>query len=94
MLASQVSADAQCVGLRPEHIQIVAAGQGVAATVVLAEHLGDSSIIHCRVEGVTDLVSAKIGTEQNRSIETGQMLGLAPDPAWALVFDANGRLKP
>ena len=94
LLAGQITAEAQCIGLRPEHMHVVPAGQGVPATVVLAEHLGDSSIIHCRVEGVTDLVSAKIGAEQNRNIETGQMLGLAPDAQWALVFDLNGRLMP
>ncbi len=41
-------------GLRPEHLHLAPAGEGIAAKVVLAEHLGDSSIIHLRVDGVDD----------------------------------------
>jgi multiple sugar transport system ATP-binding protein len=90
-LASQAPASAQRVGLRPEHLHLAPAGQGIGASVVLAEHLGDSSIIHLRVDGITDLLSAKVGTEHSR-VEAGQTIGLAPDAAWALVFGADSRL--
>jgi multiple sugar transport system ATP-binding protein len=90
-LASQAPASAQRVGLRPEHLHLAPAGQGIGASVVLAEHLGDSSIIHLRIDGITDLLSAKVGTEHSR-VEAGQTIGLAPDAAWALVFGADGRL--
>ena len=83
----------QRVGLRPEHLQVVASGQGVPARVVLAEHLGDSSILHLQVDGVTDLINAKVGTEHS-SIESGQLVGLLPDPTWTLSFDDAGRLLP
>ena len=82
---------AQRVGLRPEHLHIVAADQGVPATVVLAEHLGDSSILHMRVEGVANLLNAKIGAEQTQA-ETGQVVGLQPTASWALAFGSDGRL--
>jgi multiple sugar transport system ATP-binding protein len=77
--------------LRPEHLRLVAAGQGIPATVALAEHLGDASIIHLRVDGVADLLSAKVGAEHSR-VEAGQNVGLAPDAAWALAFDAQHQL--
>jgi multiple sugar transport system ATP-binding protein len=79
------------VGLRPEHLRLAPAGQGIAARVELAEHLGDSSIIHLRVDGVAELLNAKVGTEHSRC-EAGQQLGLLPDAAWALGFDAAGGL--
>ena len=81
------------VGLRPEHLQLVAAGQGVPARVVLAEHLGDSSILHLQVDGVRDLLNAKVGTEYS-SIDSGQLTGLQADPTWTLSFDDAGRLLP
>ena len=90
-LAGQAPANAGRVGLRPEHLQLVPFGQGIPATVVLAEHLGDSSVIHLRVDGVADLFSAKVGTEHSK-VDNGQSVGLLPNATWALVFGADGRL--
>ena len=90
LLAGQAPADTQRVGLRPEHLQVLPAGQGIPASVVLAEHLGDSSILHLRVDGMAELLNAKVGSAQS-SFEAGQSVGLAPDAAWALRFAADGR---
>ena len=90
-LTQQAGERVQRVGLRPEHLHVSEAGEGVAARVVLAEHLGDSSILHLQVDGITDLLSAKVGTEHGR-VEAGQLIGLWPDAAWALLFGADGRL--
>ncbi len=90
-VAGQAPAQAQRAGLRPEHLRLVAAGQGIPARVALAEHLGDASIIHLRVEGVTDLLSAKVGAEHSQ-VHAGQNVGLVPDAAWALAFDAQHQL--
>ena len=92
-LAGQAPAGVERVGLRPEHLHLAPAGQGIAASVALAEHLGDSSIIHLRVDGIEELLTAKVGTEHSR-VEAGQGVGLAPDAAWALAFGADGRLVP
>ena len=91
VLASQAPASVQRAGLRPEHLHVAPAGQGIAASVALAEHLGDSSIVHLRVDGIADLLTAKVGTE-NSQIAAGQAVGLVPDAAWALTFAADGRL--
>ena len=90
-LAAHAPAHAARAGLRPEHLGLVAAGQGVPAQVELAEHLGDSSIVHLRVDGVADLLSAKVGAGHTR-LDAGQAVGLAPDAAWALAFDAEHQL--
>ena len=92
-LASQAPASVQRAGLRPEHLHLLPAGQGIAASVALAEQLGDSSIVHLRVDGVDDLLTAKVGAE-SLQVTAGQTVGLAPAAAWALTFGADGRLVP
>ena len=87
-VAGQAPSQAQRAGLRPEHLRVVEAGQGIPASVALAEHLGDSSIIHLRVEGMAELLIAKVGAEHS-GVESGQKLGLSPDASWALAFDAQ-----
>ena len=84
---------AQTVGLRAEHLRVVPAGQGVAAQVELAEHLGDSSILHLRVDGVPDLLRARAFAEQG-VLPTAPTVGLQPDATQALAFDADGRRMP
>ncbi|TDP62833.1 ABC transporter ATP-binding protein [Roseateles toxinivorans] len=81
---------AQRIGLRAEHLHLAPSGQGIAATVELAEHLGDTSIIYLRLAGVAELLTAKVGN--GGSLHVGNAVGLAPDPAWALGFDASGCL--
>jgi len=98
LLGAQAPATAQRLGLRPEHLQVVAAGQGVPATVVLAEHLGDTSIVHLRVPGQDGLLNAKLGAEQSlnpaalAALAAGQQVGLQADTRWVLAFDGQGRL--
>lgn len=79
------------IGLRPEHLRVVAPAEGVAAHVVLAEHLGDSSIIHLRVDGLTGLLNAKVPANQ-LNCNAGDAVGLVPDSRFALPFGGDGRL--
>ncbi len=88
-LASALPAGAQRAGLRPEHLQVSADGWGVPATLVLAEHLGDASILHLRVDGVEGLLHAKLGAGAARH-EAGSTVGLQADAAAVLGFDAQG----
>jgi multiple sugar transport system ATP-binding protein len=90
-LAADAPAGVRRVGLRAEHLRVVGAGQGVPASVELAEHLGDVSILHLRVDGVSDLLNAKVGAGHGR-VDAGQAVGLMPDKAWALGFGADARL--
>jgi multiple sugar transport system ATP-binding protein len=81
---------AQRVGLRPEHLQLRPAGQGIAATVEMAEHLGDQTIVHARVEGLPEPLSVKLGHTAER-LQAGMPIALAPDRAQVHVFDGAGR---
>jgi len=89
-LMPEAIASVMRLGIRPEHLHVVPAGQGIPATVALAEHLGDSSVLHLRVDGVSELLHAKVGAD-NSQHAAGHAVGLAPDASGALAFDAAGR---
>jgi multiple sugar transport system ATP-binding protein len=85
---------ARRAGIRPEHLHLLPEAQGgVPASVVLAEHLGDSSIVHLRVDGVAELLHAKVGATQ-AAVAAGDTVGLQADPSAALAFDGDGRRIP
>jgi multiple sugar transport system ATP-binding protein len=87
---AQAHSAAQTLGLRPEHLRVGLAGDGLPATLVLAEHLGDISVLHLRIHGLDTLWQAKVGAGQH-SLTADQIVGLLPDPAWTLAFDAQGQ---
>ena len=82
---------AQHVGLRPEHLRLRHDDPTLPATVVLAEHLGDATVVHLGVAGLPELLRAKVDDRSAR-LAAGTCVGLVPDPAAALAFDAEGRL--
>jgi multiple sugar transport system ATP-binding protein len=90
-VAGRAPAGAERAGLRPEHLHLRRAGDGIAADVVLAEHLGDVTIVHLKVEGLGELLTAKVGPEHG-PVDAGRTVGLAPDASWALAFGADGQL--
>ncbi|MEI8324012.1 MAG: ABC transporter ATP-binding protein [Betaproteobacteria bacterium] len=89
--ASQTSPLAHKMGIRPEHLHLGDATQGVAADVMLAEHLGDASIIHLRVDGVDELLTAKVSAQEGRVV-AGQKVGVTFDMSGALAFSVDGVL--
>ncbi|MET0210821.1 MAG: ABC transporter ATP-binding protein [Burkholderiaceae bacterium] len=79
---------AQRLGVRPEHLRL--AQDGVPAKVVLAEHLGDVSIVHLRVDGVPGLLTAKLPSGA-AALQTGDAVAFAADARHAMGFDANAQ---
>ena len=88
-----MSAAAHKVGIRPEHLHLEPVEQGVVAEVMLAEHLGDASIIHLRVDGVEELLTAKVSAQEGRVV-AGRKVGVTFDVNGALAFSADGGLLP
>jgi multiple sugar transport system ATP-binding protein len=78
------------LGVRPEHLSVVPAGQGFAAKVELLEHLGDISILHARIDGVSKTVSLKVD-KQDAGLSIGAAIGISAQPQAAVLFDASGR---
>jgi multiple sugar transport system ATP-binding protein len=77
------------LAVRPEHIQITSTEQGAPAQVVLAEHLGDSVIVHLRVDGCEDLLRAKISAD-HAHLTMGQTVGLQALTGHTIQFNAQG----
>jgi multiple sugar transport system ATP-binding protein len=83
-------ASTQKIGIRPEHVGLAPNGQGIAATVELVEQLGDSSVIHLHVDGLVQLMVAKLGASQEK-LGIGQSVGLVFDHVPShLAFDKDG----
>jgi multiple sugar transport system ATP-binding protein len=56
----------------------------------MAEHLGDSSVLHLSVDGCGGLLHARVGAG-HAHLAAGAAIGLVPDAARALAFDTAGR---
>lgn len=91
LLAGQAPTGCKRIGLRPEHLHVTADGTGIAADVVLVEQLGDASIAHLRVDGITELLCAKVGADQH-ALQAGQPVSLNPDASRTMLFIADGSL--
>ena len=78
------------VGLRPENITLVPAGQGVLqAKVELIEALGAETLIYVSTERGAQLI-ARLTTRTHLSV--GDVVGVDIDTQSAHLFDAKGRL--
>ena len=78
------------LGVRPEHMSVVPAGQGFAAKVELLEHLGDVSILHARIDGVTKTIAIKVD-KKDAALPTGTPIGVHAVPEAAVLFDSADR---
>ncbi len=81
---------ARRAGVRSEHLRVGALGTGVPATVVMAEHLGDVSILHLRVDGIAELLHAKVDAG-HAHLGAGATVGIVPDAGCVLAFDGSGQ---
>lgn len=79
------------VGIRPEHLEIVAAeSAGIRGVVQIVERLGGETLIHVNVENVGDIVvSADGGIE----ISHGEPVGLLPEPDQIHLFGVDGKTR-
>jgi multiple sugar transport system ATP-binding protein len=76
------------LGIRPDAITLTDVG-GLPATVVLVERLGGSSLLHARVEGLSNLVTAELPGSYQASAGTAIRLALAADRVH--IFGKDGR---
>jgi multiple sugar transport system ATP-binding protein len=81
------------MGMRPDDLQIVAAGEGLAARIDLVEHLGDLVIAYATLNGSGEPVAIK-QLPGTTPATAGATVGLRPDLARVHLFDADGRALP
>jgi multiple sugar transport system ATP-binding protein len=82
---------ADTMGVRPEHLDIVAPGQGSRAHVSLIEQLGDAQIVHATLAGGAHSVAIKLHGDAPCALAPGQEIGFAPQPDKVFLFDRGGR---
>lgn len=80
---------ARHLGVRPEHVQTVASGEGhLRGTVDVVERLGSDSFIYVQVEGAGQLLARSSG---NTHLQADQSVGLVLNPEHLHVFDDDGQ---
>jgi multiple sugar transport system ATP-binding protein len=82
---------AATVGVRPEHLRIVAPGQGGRAHVSLIEQLGDSQVVHATLAGGAHSVAIKLQGDTPSGLAPGQEIGFTAQPDKVFLFDGAGR---
>lgn len=94
--------DQVTLGIRAEHMVLKSvadaapnqAGNEVAVKIELIEYLGDSCIAYARIDGMSELISIKLPTENtslNALNKSGDVGSLSLPAHRCHLFDANGR---
>ena len=73
------------VGMRPEHLDLAAAGQGLPATVKVIEPTGAETLVLVDIGGVE---ATAVFTERH-NFQPGAKIALVPKPGLLHVFDAG-----
>jgi multiple sugar transport system ATP-binding protein len=80
--------DAVTLGVRPEHLRVVAGDQGAfAATVQLVEDLGDHAILHLDRRQIDGRIMVKV---IERGTKAGEVIHFELPPEECHVFDGRG----
>jgi len=79
------------LGVRPDAIAIAEAGApyAIPAQIVVVEHLGGSSLLYVKVDGLNDLVTVE--QRGKADFAKGQEINLLFDPGQSHLFDGGGR---
>jgi len=81
--------NAATIGIRPEHVDLVAAGGDLQGTIILAEHLGSDSFLHVECGQSERLTVRAPGDYAGKP---GDAVSLALDPARIHRFDSKGKV--
>jgi multiple sugar transport system ATP-binding protein len=79
-----------CIGLRPEALRLVAAGNGhIQAKVELVEALGAETLVYVSTERGTSIA---VRQSARSALHAGEQTGIEVDLAAVHVFDAGGKV--
>ena len=77
------------IGVRPEHLSIVAPGRGaLSGTVAMTEHLGSDTYAYVELDGSDETLVVRLRGEM--ALEARQSVGVNIDPATVHAFAADG----
>ena len=84
--------EAVTLGLRPDRVALTSAERAhVTGRVTLAEHLGDETILHVKVDGGPSLTIKQPG---DAAVKLGDEVHARFDLSGACLFDGNGNAQP
>jgi multiple sugar transport system ATP-binding protein len=89
-LTQHLTREPHTIGIRPEQCKVSHTPNGVQASVTLAEHLGDSSILYLKIEGLQSLFNLKLDANASK-VQNGDSLFISAEPQHVLAFDAAGQ---
>ena len=90
VLTQHLTREPHTIGIRPEQCKVSHTPNGVQASVTLAEHLGDSSILYLKIEGLQSLFNLKLDANASK-VQNGDSLFISAEPQHVLAFDAAGQ---
>ena len=82
--------DQMTLGIRPEHVRVVATAAGLQARVEMVENLGDTQLVHTTLAGSAEAFSIRLQPDAVIP-RVGDVVGLHIEGANALLFDQSGR---
>jgi multiple sugar transport system ATP-binding protein len=99
-VAANVSAlqagDQVTLGIRAEHMSLSPADvseNSIAATVGHIEYLGDQTIVYAAVDGMADMIAARVSSEAAQ-LQTGARASIHLPAARCLLFNSAGQALP
>ena len=85
------------LGVRPDHLQLLAAGAGLAAHVERVEHVGDAALAWVRLQDVGTTGAAPLAVRLLPGADlpvAGDRVNLLAQPGRVHAFDADGLARP
>ncbi|SPF77996.1 ABC transporter ATP-binding protein [Pseudoprimorskyibacter insulae] len=80
--------DAQCIGIRPEHLTASASDGQWKGVVGVSEHLGSDTFLHVHDTGLAETMTVRVGGEF--ALHHGDTVYLTPEADKIHKFDAQG----
>ncbi|MBV0911154.1 ABC transporter ATP-binding protein [Anianabacter salinae] len=80
--------DCTTIGIRPEHLDVVASGGTFTGRVGVAEHLGSDTFFHVHVDGIAEPMTVRAGGEVG--LTHGDTIHLVPQADKVHRFDDKG----
>jgi len=82
--------DVKKIGIRPESFLLVDNPDSLIAEVVLIEQLGDTSVLHCQIQGLKELMTVKLNGDAE--VRQGQTIKLATPTQHVMHFNSQSQL--
>ncbi len=81
------------LGVRPDHLQLLDEGQGLAARVERLEHVGDAALAWAKLDAGDATLAVRLAPGGALPV-AGARVSLRPQPGRVHAFDADGIARP